>query len=291
VDVVTFLESVIYRHSGTRAEAFAAAARGGLAASVELMETSTKSAVVTGFTVPTARGLHPETDGPPGAAALAAYLTTAGDCCLVTDEPNEAVCTAALSAYDPERNVDVVVAEAGDAEAVERQLRDRGTDSIIFVERLGPNRSGRYLSMRGVDLTEATAPLDRLIRAGDWVTIGVGDGGNEIGMGLISAADLAAVPLADSIHCVSSTDALIVGGTSNWAAWALVAALDIARGGPTTPDALSAELLTTCLDRMLAAGAVDGVSGEPGLTVDGFELDIHHQMLVSIATSKEFDAA
>jgi hypothetical protein len=287
VDILSYLESVIYKDTGTRAEVFASAAVGGLARAVELAAGSERPAVVTGFTVPTNNGLQPETDGPPGAAALAAYLSTTTTCCFVTDEPNRAVCLSALRTYDPESRVDFLVSEIGSVDVIAEQLKERTTDCIIFVERPGANESGRYLSMRGVDLTANTAPFDRLIPAGGWATIGIGDGGNEVGMGTIDSTDLSGVEFADLIHAVARTDALVVGGTSNWAAWALIAALSAIEGS-ALPDVLAPGLLTTCIDRILAAGAVDGISGEPDPKVDGLDLDIHQQMLASIAAAHGF---
>ena len=71
------------------------------------------------------------------------------------------------------------------------------------------------------------APLDALFlrrRAGT-VTIGIGDGGNEIGMGRVRARVVRDVPNGAKIASVVRTDHLVVAGTSNWGAWGVVAHL------------------------------------------------------------------
>jgi hypothetical protein len=107
-------------------------------------------------------------------------------------------------------------------------------------------------------------------------------------MGRLEVADLGLLPMAAEIHCVSRTDALIVGGTSNWAAWALIAALEATEGGDATISVLEPHGFVECLERMLAAGAVDGVSGEPALSVDGLSSETHCQMLGAISTAVSF---
>ena len=57
-------------------------------------------------------------------------------------------------------------------------------DTLVYIERVGPARDGSPHNMRGIDITEWTAPLSQLTLLG-LHTIGVGDGGNEIGMGRV----------------------------------------------------------------------------------------------------------
>ncbi len=65
------------------------------------------------------------------------------------------------------------------------------------------------------------APLDALFlrRRSGTVTIGVGDGGNEIGMGRVRARVVRDVPNGAKIASVVRTDHLMVAGISNWGAW------------------------------------------------------------------------
>ena len=63
--------------------------------------------------------------------------------------------------------------------------------------------------LRGVSISEHTAPIDELFVAYQGVipSIGVGDGGNEIGMGKIAGAISRKLSLEP---CVVSTDILVV---------------------------------------------------------------------------------
>lgn len=287
------LESTISTGTKTRGELLAPHARGGLAHATTLLSGSACAAIVTGFSVPTGSGFAPETDGPPGAAMLAAYLAGSGiQSRLITDEQNLGVCEAALSPYsDLAMASDCApdVVSFTNAEIIDSEvLLSIGADLLIFIERLGPNRDGNYLSMRGIDLTSITPRLDRLITPG-LSTIGIGDGGNEIGMGGLPGHAVEQLANGSAIHCVIPTDALIVAGVSNWGASALVAAL-----GSQDPahldvaiDCLNPERFERCLNGMALEGAVDGCTGRNSLSVDGMDCDIHKQMLTAIACCLE----
>src|SRR5262249_2075095 len=98
---------------------------------------------------------------------------------------------------------------------------------LIALERVGPGRDGRCRNMRGLDLTDQTTPIhlsfeDAARRTPPLVTIGIGDGGNEIGMGKIPPEMIAHNILhGERIACRVPTDHLIVAGVSNWGAYAL----------------------------------------------------------------------
>ena len=66
-----------------------------------------------------------------------------------------------------------------------------------------------------------------------WKTIGIGDGGNEIGMGTVPWEELVRrLPRkeASAIPCRIATDWNIIAGTSNWGAFALAAAVALLAG-------------------------------------------------------------
>jgi hypothetical protein len=124
-----------------------------------------------------------------------------------------------------------------------------------------------------------------LERAPDHViTIGVGDGGNEIGMGNVHARFAKAGALAARIGSVVRVDHLVVAGVSNWGAYGIVAHLGRLAGRPLlhTPDD-ERRLVAACV----AAGACDGVSRRREPTVDGLPLDAHAALvaLLGLATN------
>ena len=134
--------------------------------------------------------------------------------------------------------------------------------------------------MRGVDVSPWTAPLDDLFTAATGPKLGVGDGGNEIGMGKLPRRADRAAPCrtASEIACVTSCDHLVVAGVSNWGAYGLMAALAVVRPdwSPTIAKFLTAERdLAVTRAIVEKAGAVDGVTARGEPTVDGFGPEIH----------------
>ena len=104
---------------------------------------------------------------------------------------------------------------------------------LIALERVGPSRAGRCYSMRGRDITDHMAPAHRLFEKERGhtalTTIGIGDGGNEIGMGKIPSDVIGRnIPNGELIACRVPTDHLIVCGVSNWGAYALAAGVALA---------------------------------------------------------------
>ncbi len=227
--------------------------------------------LVTGVHIAWAPTPAAETDGPVGTAVLAAALALLGAHPVVlTDEPCAQVtgaCLAVLGAGRPE-----VLPESADEASVRSRVAGLGLSALIAVERLGPGVDGRVRTMRGFDVTDSTAPLHAAFTLPGLVTGAVGDGGNEIGMGNVPADVVAAcVAHGDRIACRVPVDALVVAGTSNWGCSGLVAAL--ARLVPGRRGALSAllepQVDARLLDAATAAGAIDGVTGVPGRSVDG----------------------
>jgi hypothetical protein len=109
-------------------------------------------------------------------------------------------------------------------------------------------------------------------RAARVVTIGVGDGGNEIGMGNVRARLRRLGPLMARIAAVVRTDHLVVSGVSNWGAYGIAAALGRIAAQPLlhTPD-VERRLIEACVE----AGAIDGLSRRREATVDALGLDVH----------------
>jgi hypothetical protein len=137
-------------------------------------------------------------------------------------------------------------------------------------------------------LSPYTAPLDRVFTAGPWRTIAIGDGGNEIGMGVLPD-DLVAreVPLGALIACVTQADFLLTAGVSHWAAYGLIAGLAVhqVRGRQALLDCLDPAIDRQILESLVQRGpAVDGVTLRQTLTIDGFDMATHHAKLAQIRT-------
>ncbi|WP_121258992.1 glutamate cyclase domain-containing protein [Nocardioides ferulae] len=235
----------------------------GAAAGSLLEHRGSRVGIITGFYISRARPPAAETDGPLGVAVLAQTLSLLGSAVdVVTDPPCLRVVDAALGAVgNPELRARVWT--GGEAPS---------WSHAVSVERVGRAVDGTYRNMLGVDISEVTAPLDTLYESLDAAKVAVGDGGNEIGMGRLDSELVASVvDQGATIRSIVTCDHLIVGGTSNWGAFALAAVLAVQTG--VDPTILSAMTSRRILDAMVAAGGVDGVSARSEPTVDGLSWD------------------
>jgi D-glutamate cyclase-like protein len=242
--------------------------------------------IATGFTV---AADTPETDGPPGATVLGRALRRLGARVVyVTDPHNEPIVEAALKTLD--EPVDILLYPEGDGAAPGVLARERPTH-LVAVERPGRAVSGEYMNLRGQVITPWNRRIDELfLRArGESrargatrrhakpasvapVTVGVGDGGNEIGMGNVRRRLLRAGGLLARTSSIVGVDHLVVAATSNWGAYGVVAALARLTGEDLlhAPDA-ERRLIEACVQ----AGASDGITRRREATVDGLGTDTH----------------
>jgi hypothetical protein len=139
--------------------------------------------------------------------------------------------------------------------------------------------------MRGIDVTaRQQAVFDRFEAGNRPVSIGIGDGGNEIGMGKIPHETIVKnIPNGDLIHCRVPTDHLIVCGVSNWGAYALAAGVYVLRGVKPPADLFDPDREHEILEVMVREGPlVDGVTGKQTATVDGLTWDEYVKPLIQI---------
>ena len=109
-------------------------------------------------------------------------------------------------------------------------------------------------------------------------TVGIGDGGNEIGMGSIPWPVLHANirgGLGARIACRVPTDWTIACGVSNWGANVLGAAIAWLRGRPELLSEWSDARERSVLGALVEHGAVDGMTGRAEPSVDGMPLEQH----------------
>jgi hypothetical protein len=238
-------------------------------------------AVVTGFYIAHADPPCGETDGPLGALFLARALASLGfRMTLLTDLFGVQALEVGLDACGW-KEVPVLAIPPASHQLV-------GLTHLIALERVGPSyRDGRCYSMRGRDITEHTSPAHLLFedpRPPGLTTIGIGDGGNEIGMGKVPREVIARnIPRGDLIACRVPTDHLIVAGVSNWGAYGLAAGVRLLRGAPYDPALFDPrrerELLQIVVDR---GPLVDGVTAQRTATVDGLLWDRYARVLEQI---------
>jgi hypothetical protein len=265
------------------------ATQGGLQAVAEALAATAapRIGLITGFFVPGGNPPAAETDGPAGAALIAAGFTKSGlTCRLATDTICQSACEAALTAAGVSTTPIDTVAPGASPDDVIDLWRRHGIDWVIAIERCGPAADGVPRNMRGIDISGFAAPLDHLFTAGPWRTIAIGDGGNELGMGLVPRSLITRhVPLGDAIGCVVPADFLVAAGVSHWGAYAILAALARMR-----PDwsanmiaTLNPELDQSIVETMVRDGpAVDGVTLARAVSIDALDMSVHHEVLASI---------
>lgn len=237
-----------------------------------LLEASVRPVIVTGFYVPSVQA--PETDGPPGAAALARALGRLGkETVVVTDRLSFApvsACCRVMGIDGP------VLAESGTG------VMSLNPDLLVFIERLGCSGDGKYYNMRGEDISEWTPPLDEaagLAILEGIPVIAVGDGGNEAGMAcLMPEMDSLLPGFRNCLSTVPSTVALPVD-VSNWGGYALACMLSTRHGSWLGH---SPEEERAMIEAMVEVGAVDGVSGRKELSVDGLGISEHMEVVGKI---------
>jgi hypothetical protein len=279
--------------------------------------------IATGFCVRGPRGWTAETDGPPGAIALARALELIG--CRVTFV-TDALAAPILNAGCQHARLAATLVEMPIArhdaaatgqwiEAFLQRMTDESWSHLVAIERPGRSHAPASIAeqagderaladflarttaehfdachnMRGEIIDEHTAPLDLLFdqvrtRQLPLTTIGIGDGGNEIGLGryawrvLVEAIGTAQAP---RIVTRIAADFALLAGVSNWGGHALALAIAHLRERRAdfawTPDA-EAELV----GRLVEAGAVDGVTRRAEAMVDGLPLDDYLAPLIAL---------
>ena len=230
--------------------------------------------IVTGFYVIMAG--KPETDGPPGAIAIGRALQSLGR--RVTYVTDSYTVPVLKQWADGGEVVEFPIAEVEESKRhAARMLEELQPALLISIERCGRNRNDEYLNMRARDITPQTARLDYLFD-GDVPSVGIGDGGNEIGMG--NLVDV--IPSVDSLPddpAISRVDRLVIASVSNWGGYGLVAAMSRISGRNLLPGADDEAQM---VEGMIAAGAVDGTTGDAVPTVDNFSMAENGQLLARL---------
>lgn len=174
--------------------------------------------------------------------------------------------------------------------SLQAQRRTNATPASEFQREVPPASRDVCHNMRGVAIDVWTARAHRLFevvaeRDLPITTIGIGDGGNEIGMGAIPWEILRSaitVGPAALVPCRIATDYTILAGVSDWGAYALALALCRLRGLAEAAR-WTMEELRELIERLVGdAGLVDGVTGRREASVDGLPLATYLQVFAGI---------
>ena len=211
-----------------------------------------------------------ETDGPVGAIAMYEAFEKLGATPII-------VCGRPLSQALAEK-YRVHEIRVGDHDKREHEAEEAlerfQPEAIISIERPGQAADAGYYNMRGENISENTACFDTFMNLSECPTIAIGDGGNEIGMGNVTAAlqELNIVPAA------TTCDELIVADVSNWGAYGIISFLSVWHDRD-----LLAEIVPLDILRYISElGSVDGVTRINQLTEDGLESSEGESVLLEL---------
>ncbi len=212
---------------------------------------------------------YAETDGPVGTVALAHALSKLGfRPVIITDE-------FCRGFFEMEEIKTIYIDLDNASESIDKLIEEYEPKGMISIERCGRNKYGTYANMRGEDIGAFTAPIDEMFikYQGIIPTIGVGDGGNEIGMGKIAG------PISRKLSlepCVVPVDIFVIASVSNWGAYGIVAALARLCRMELVPKF---EWVETFIKKTVNIGSVDGITGWQSISVDGKNMRTEYEIL------------
>ncbi len=235
-----------------------------------------------------------ESDGPPGAAAIARILyrglgavpVFVSEACHV--DPIVASSQAAglmvkTFAEARDRHLGAALATAPTEQSkvdawVDAIYAEMKPKAVISAERLGPGANGIVHSATALPLTgpesqfegciDISAVVDRA-NADKIFSVGVGDHGNELGFGTIHDAVKKTMPKGGTMATVTKTDIVLPAMMSNWGCYGIEACLAFLLKRPElmhTPE-LEARILRACLD----AGGLEAMFCTTDFMVDGLD--------------------
>lgn len=158
----------------------------------------------------------------------------------------------------------------------------------------------RCHNMRAVNITGYTAKIHRLFEAVNQAgapggqknpvrTLGIGDGGNEIGLGTIPwevIREAVVFGHGGKTACRIATDDTVLAGVSNWGAYALALTLTALAGDTALAAHWDADDQRRLIEHLVhEAGAVDGATRLQQATVDGLPLETYLQTLIALRTA------
>jgi D-glutamate cyclase len=251
-----------------------------------------------------------ETDGPVGAAVLARFVEEvlgaipiifteervakfSRNCCtvagLLIGTPQQALSskvgphTAAVAAVVP-ISTDHEEARQQAAEYIDRFQ----PTALIAIEQPGLAADGFAYTAAGRRITDhLLAKLDYLFDEAEKrgvLRIGIGDNGNEVGMGRIKDA-VHKTPNGPTIAASRTSDYLLAAGNSNWGGYALGGAIEVVASGGTR--VLRRLDVPAILRRCAEDGAIDGVSSRPEPYSDGTPPGLNQSVIDLMAWSIE----
>lgn len=243
-----------------------------------------------------------ENDGPIGAASLAraCYVALQAVPILLCETEQQHVLRACLRAVGmtpttfeqfetarhsphavPGRDLPIAIlhgftAKSEEADAASKRILDYAPSALISIERQGANEEGHYHYGRGEkNIPEIMSKIDRLFELAKqkgFFTIGIGDGGNELGMGNVREAVRQKLPFGDKIAPSVEVSLLVAATVSNFGCYGIEACLAAITGNLNALH--SPEQEAALIEACVREGAVDGVTGFIEPFVDALPVEV-----------------
>lgn len=253
-----------------------------------------------------------ETDGPLGAAALARILSLGLEARVIvlTEEVLVGIVKAAcrgaglniVKASDLAKGHESDIGKVSvssfpiDEEEAKRETEQLlslwNPKAIIAIEKVGPNHLGIY-HCYGLDFSSYHSKIGILFsktKQNRILSIGIGDRGNEIGLGTIKDVAQKVHPYGSKCRCPCKggaadntiVDIVVPASVSNWGAYGIETCLAILleKIELIHDENIEIRMLRLCVD----AGGVDGITGLCEPAVDGFSENIHANIVGMLRT-------
>jgi hypothetical protein len=244
-----------------------------------------------------------ESDGPIGAVALGRSLNRAFKCkilFLTEKECMEAIRAIMIGAgllpvslnvaMDVSQSMTIQEFPVDFEEAKKETLRvyeKFNPVAMVTLEKIGRNEKGVYHTSPGGDMSASTAKVDLLfdlLREKGILTIGIGDYGNEMGLGALVDTIKKIAPTARKCSCpcgagigtIVEAKVPVVASISNWGAYGICACLAAMLGDPKLLH--DADIERRMIEQASYAGLCDGVTVKPSFSADGISIHGHIAM-------------
>ena len=247
-----------------------------------------------------------ETDGPVGAVYLARVLEEVLDAVpvIITDQELQRYCakpsanagllvtTVAQALHAKRGNVNAAAVSfldcpVDDAEALavaQKFMHDLQPKALIAIEMPAIAADGYAHTAGGRaivhDHLAKAHHFFHLAEALGVLRIGLGDGGNEMGMGNLRTAMARLSPVGETIAAMTESDVPVVGASSNWAAYAIGVCIEAMAGSTQVNRSID---LAGIIRRCAEEGAIDGYSTRPEAKVDGTPISMNLALIEMMA--------
>ena len=249
--------------------------------------------IVTGAAVPVHMPVG-ENDGPFGAIVLAHALERIGHSVTIYTDPE---IIAPMQALITRSGQTSLLRALRRDDAAQLQEAAAASDILIAIERLGSNPNGHMYGMTANARDGFRANVDAMFSAHAALgrqSLGIGDGGNEIGFGSIREELVRRLPhinQADKTACgggvfsVAPTTRLVVGSTSNLASYGVCAGLALLRGDLSLCHTDAEEFALHHVG--VGLGLADGGGGGIIASTDGIPVEANAAIVLLIRTIVE----